>query len=275
MKAIHTTVHYNKLTGQTKTQTGDIPVLDESSITQQKEQNVVGLYPGYTYQTFGGYGCAMTESACFLLSKMTPGARKEALSMLRERYPDKVFMHSESCGLHIPGKTTAFEIPADELEKLPASHPLRGALQKSPLQVDFDDAVNYAHDIMGDLNHGMERWIDWNLIVDRTGGPRHVPGGFTAPLVYEEDGSFTRTVSYEFLQLIARTLRPGSVRIGCSAFGRDVDAAAVRNEDGSLGVVLLNHAGGGYHRQPACRGQARGGRASERWPDGYSHSVSA
>lgn len=472
MTATLTTARYDKATGQTALSTCSLDVRDESAIAQQKEQNVVGLYPSYTYQAFEGYGCAMTESACYLLSKMEPDTRRDALSrwfgpegmdarfirihmdscdyslseyqavadpiadpelktfsigrdrkyilpvvkeamemagrplsvllspwsppaawktpplasandgavyggglqsggaqpsrcyggslkpefypswaaylvkyvqayldegvnvtmlsvqneasaatnwdscvwtgeqektflrdhlypamkaaglldrvglfiwdhnkermvehiddmmddvtagmiagfayhwytgdhfdalsMLHEKYPDKVLMHSESCGLHIPGKVLPFELPPEKLAELGENHPLARAMEMDPKEVDFQDAVNYAHDILGDLNHGMQRWIDWNLIVDRTGGPRHVPGGFCAPLVYEEDGSYTVTPSYEYLKLIAHTLRPGSVRVGSSVYGRDLDAAAVRNPDGSIGVVILNHSG--------------------------------
>ena len=31
-----------------------------------------------------------------------------------------------------------------------------------------EDAFAYAHDLIGNLNAGMNRWIDWNLIVDKT-----------------------------------------------------------------------------------------------------------
>ena len=80
MKAIQNAIRFDKTIGQAHIQTADLLVRDERTLTQQKEQNVVGLYPAYSYQTFDGYGCAMTESACFLLSKMSPEARREALS---------------------------------------------------------------------------------------------------------------------------------------------------------------------------------------------------
>ncbi|MCH5353167.1 MAG: glycoside hydrolase [Acutalibacter sp.] len=170
------------------------------------------------------------------------GDHFEALSLLREKYPDKILMHSESCGLHIPGKALAFDIPPEKLEEWGEDHFLVKLSKMDPREMDFKDAVDYAHDMLGDLNHGMQRWIDWNMMVDRTGGPRHVPGGFAAPLVYEEDGTFSRTPSYEYIKLIAKTLRPGSLRMGCSVYGREVEAAAVKNEDGTVGVVLLNRA---------------------------------
>ena len=57
-----------------------------------------------------------------------------------------------------------------------------------------------------------------------------------------EDGTLTETVSHAYLRAIARAFRPGAVRIGKSVYGRDVEAAACRNVDGSIAVVLLNRA---------------------------------
>ena len=171
------------------------------------------------------------------------GDHFEALSMLREKYPGKILMHSESCGLHIPGKALAFDIPPEKLEELGEDHFLTKLSKMDPKEMDLKDATDYAHDMLGDLNHGMQRWIDWNMMVDRTGGPRHVPGGFAAPLVFEADGSFSRTPSYEYIKLISKTLRPGCVRIGCSVYGREVEACAGKNEDGTVGVMLLNRTG--------------------------------
>lgn len=166
------------------------------------------------------------------------GDHFEALSMLRQKYPGKVLMHSESCGLHIPGKPMSFDVPAEMVQSLPSE--MQSHFQKTSSQIDYEDAVQYAHDLIGDINHGMQRWIDWNLIVDQRGGPRHVFGGFAAPLVARDDGGFTRTVSYEYILEIANTIQPAAVRIGSSVYGSGVEATAVQNKDGSIGIILLN-----------------------------------
>ncbi len=165
------------------------------------------------------------------------GDHFEALDLLRQRYPDKLLVHTESCPLHMPGKAMSMSPGedgvlnnADDAQSLTAQ------------QIDHNDAIAYAHDMIGDLNHGMQGWMDWNMIVDRSGGPRHVGGGFGAPLVYEADGTFSETIAYAYIRAIAETVRPGAVRIGKSVFGRDVEAAACRNVDGTVGVVLLNRA---------------------------------
>lgn len=179
------------------------------NIEEMMDEDTIGMIEGFAYHWY-------------------TGDHFDALSMLHGKYPGMVLMHSESCGLHIPGKTAAFE--------------QAGAAGKDgeALKVDFEDAKAYAHDMIGDINHGMNRFIDWNIMVDRTGGPRHVPGGFAAPLVFEEDGGFYKTISYCYILQIARTAKPGSVRIGNTVYGKEVEAAAVKNPDGTIGVVLLN-----------------------------------
>ncbi len=157
------------------------------------------------------------------------GDHFEALSMAHERFPEMVLMHSESCPLHkpyrhyTPGVT---EVTAQDRQE------------------DYKDACKYAHDMLGDLNHGMNRWIDWNLIVDRGGGPRHVPGGFAAPLLYEENGSYTQTMMYRYIRLIAQGIPRGSVRIGTSCYTPDIEATAMRCPDGSISLFLLNRTPG-------------------------------
>lgn len=173
------------------------------------------------------------------------GDHFEALELLHGRYPDKVLMHSESCGLHIPGKTMMLDFSEAEIAAMPEGMQLQIRAMmgdKTANECDLEDANHYAHDIIGDLNHGMQRWIDWNMIVDRKGGPRHVPGGFAAPLVYEDDGTFTETISYAYLKTIAQAVKPDAVRIGKSVYGREVETCAVRNTDGTIGIVLLNQA---------------------------------
>ncbi len=166
------------------------------------------------------------------------GDHFEALDMMRQKYPDKILMHTESCCMHIPGKTTMSEDEDDDI--FDPLNPLNGLSNDNPAEIDLIDAHMYAHDIIGDLNHGMQRWIDWNMILNRKGGPRHVPCGVTAPLVFEEGATFSRTMTYEYLKAFAGTIQPGSVRIGRSVFSPKVEVVAAKNPDGTIGVILLN-----------------------------------
>lgn len=177
------------------------------------------------------------------------GDHFDALSMLHEKYPDKVLMHSESCPLHRPGRISAADLDIEELKKRPAASLSPDELavliqngDKMPADVDLEDAFSYAHDLIGDLNHGMQRWIDWNLIVDQDGGPRHVDGGFAAPLFLNASGEVVQTVAYAYLNLFMSAIPAGSVRIGCSVFSSSVEATAVRTPESNIQVLLYHPA---------------------------------
>ena len=154
------------------------------------------------------------------------GDHFEAVSMLREKYPRKTLMMSECCEMHAPGSNAAFPmipVPFMTYER-----------------VDYKDAVHYAHEIIGNLNAGMNRWIDWNLVLDEKGGPRHVFGGCTAELVAKEDGGFSESMIYHYVGHFSRYILPGALRIGFSRCSDDFEMTAAQNTDGSLVLVILN-----------------------------------
>ncbi len=156
------------------------------------------------------------------------GDHFEALAMTKQKYPDKVLMLSECCGLHKPGRVGF----GDGLFALDTG--------KTPETVEYEDAVAYAHDIIGNLNAGMQRWIDWNLCVDKEGGPRHVPGGFTAGMIVDDDFSFRKNLTYTYVGHFSRYMQPGAERIGFSRCDDGIEMTAAKNPDGSVVAVVLN-----------------------------------
>ena len=94
--------------------------------------------------------------------------------------------------------------------------------------------------MIGNLNNGMNRWIDWNLCVDKDGGPRHVPMGFGAPVCVNEDGTYRKLLTFDYIGHFSRYILPGAKRIAFSRCDDKVDVTAARNTDGSLAVVILN-----------------------------------
>ena len=155
------------------------------------------------------------------------GDHFESLDMARTLFPNKKLMGSECCALHPPGKTSPFAA-------------LSGVNGPSIAEVEYEDAAAYGHDIIGDLNNGMNRWIDWNLCVDKNGGPRHVSSGFGAPVCANEDGTYRILLTYHYIGHFSRFLLPGAKRIGHSRCDDKAEVTAAKNPDGSLAVVLLN-----------------------------------
>ena len=144
------------------------------------------------------------------------GDHFEALDLARRRFPDKKLIISESC---------------IEFSKFGGEDALRSALRLS-------------HEVIGDLNHGMTAFYDWNLLLDETGGPNHAGNLCLAPFLFD-------TKAKKLLpQLIARHfehfshyLLPGSVRVGYSKYTDALDVTVWRRPDGALAAVLLNRGG--------------------------------
>lgn len=104
----------------------------------------------------------------------------------------------------------------------------------------------YARNIIVSLNHWMEGWIDWNVVLDRHGGPNHVGNFCGAPIMIDtETGDIYYTPIYYVLAQFSRTIRPGdkAVQADKHLVGLDDDAlhtSATINDDGMLSVQLLN-----------------------------------
>lgn len=153
------------------------------------------------------------------------GDHFEAVEMTSKVYPNKILMSSECCGLHPPGSLGFMGLLGSK---------------KTYETVEFEDAVAYAHDIIGNLNAGMHRWIDWNIIVDKDGGPRHVDSGFTAPMIANDNGTYRKNLSFYYIRHFSKFIKPGAVRIGASRCDDSLEVTAAKNPDGTIAVVMLN-----------------------------------
>lgn len=161
------------------------------------------------------------------------GDHFESVDLAARLFPGKKLMSSECCALHPPGKSSG-------LASMPQLAAMFGGGGKRAESVDYDDAVAYAHDIIGNLNAGMNRWIDWNLCVDKDGGPRHVPMGFGAPVCANDDGSYRKLITFDYIGHFSRYIMPGAKRIGFSRCNDKIEMTAAKNPDGSIVLVMLN-----------------------------------
>ena len=104
----------------------------------------------------------------------------------------------------------------------------------------------YARDIIVGLNHWLEGWIDWNVVLDQRGGPNHVGNFCGAPIMVDlESGHVYYTPIYYVLAQLSRTIRPGdrAVQADKHLDGLEEDAlhaSATLNGDSLLSVQVLN-----------------------------------
>lgn len=105
----------------------------------------------------------------------------------------------------------------------------------------YDRGARYAHQIIGDMNHFCEGWIDWNLVLDQTGGPNHVGNLCDAPVIVDTDQRQVHyQTSFHYIGHFSRFIPRGAQRIGCSYIGGPLESTAFARPDGCLVLVVLN-----------------------------------
>lgn len=144
------------------------------------------------------------------------GDHFESLGLIRERFPDKKLMLSEAC---------------IEFSKYDSGNVLV-------------NAQKYAHDIIGNLNNGMDIFLDWNMLLDEQGGPNHAANYCDAPYMYDEkDNRLIKRNIAGYLWHFSHFIEAGDVRIATSSYSADVETVAFKDAAGNLKVVLLNRTG--------------------------------
>ena len=99
----------------------------------------------------------------------------------------------------------------------------------------------YATDIIGCLNNWVDGWVDWNMVLDKQGGPNWFKNWCTAPVIVDpEKDEVYFTPLYYTMAHFSKFIRPGAVKIGCSISDKELLATAVKNPDSSFALVIFN-----------------------------------
>lgn len=163
----------------------------------------------------------------------------EALQYAHSKAPDKHLIHTEG--------TVDSEIPkwrddAWYWSKEATDWGWDWAPESSKhLHPKYVPVFRYARDIIGTLNNHVDGWIDWNMVLDRQGGPNWAKNWCVAPVIVDPDlDEVYFTPLYHTMAHFSRFIRPGAVRIGFENPDTDLMVTAVQNPDESIAVVLFN-----------------------------------
>ena len=141
------------------------------------------------------------------------GDHFEAIEAVKKMYPEKQVFFTEGC--------VEYSRFADS-----------GEIQKAEM---------YAHDMLGNLNAGIEAFFDWNLLLDEKGGPNHVGNFCAAPMMCNpKENMLEKRLSYYYIGHFSRYIKRGARQVMASRYTDKVEAAAFINPDGERVVVVLN-----------------------------------
>jgi len=139
------------------------------------------------------------------------GDHFDNVQMTHEAYPDKHLIFTEGCQ------------------------------EGGPHLGSWDTGERYARSIINDLNRWTEAWVDWNLVLDETGGPNHVDNLCSAPIIADtHNAKILYQSSYYYIGHFCRFIRPGAHRVACAKTHDSLESTAFLNTDGTVAVVVLN-----------------------------------
>jgi glucosylceramidase len=127
------------------------------------------------------------------------------------------------------------------------------------LHPKYVPVYRYARDIIGCMNNWVDGWVDWNMVLDRQGGPNWFKNWCIAPVIVDpEKDEVYFTPLYFAMAHFSKFIRPGAVRIGFENSDPSLMVTAAQNPDDSIAVVVLN-----MNSEPRKMKLSLGGRSVE------------
>lgn len=163
----------------------------------------------------------------------------DALQYAHQKAPDKHLIQSEAC---VDAQVPVWKDDAWYWSKEATDWGWDWAPEEQKhMHPKYVPVYRYARDIIGCLNNWVDGWIDWNMVLDRQGGPNWFKNWCVAPVLVDPDADEVYfTPLYHTMAHFSRYIRPGAKRIGYEINGEDLLVTAVHNPDGSHAVVVLN-----------------------------------
>lgn len=163
----------------------------------------------------------------------------EELQYAHEKAPNKYLLQTEAC---VDSEVPAWQDDAWYWSKEATDWGWDWAREEDKhLHPKYVPVYRYARDIIGCLNNHVDGWVDWNMVLDRQGGPNWFENWCVAPIIVDPDADEVYyTPIYYTMAHFSKFMRPGAKIIDAQFVDEDLMVSAAENEDGSIAVVVFN-----------------------------------
>ena len=113
--------------------------------------------------------------------------------------------------------------------------------EKKYLHPKYAPVNRYARDIIGCLNNWVDGWVDWNMVLDKQGGPNWFENWCVAPIIVDpEKDEVYVTPIYHTMAHFSKFIRPQAEVIHVDNSDDALMVTAAKNPDGSIAIVIFN-----------------------------------
>jgi len=163
----------------------------------------------------------------------------EALQYAHQKAPNKYLIETEGC---IDAEVPKWKDDAWYWSKEATDWGWDWAGEEDKyLHPKYVPTFRYARDIIGCLNNWVDGWVDWNMVLNKQGGPNWFKNWCVAPVIVDEDADDVYfTPLYYVMAHFSKFIRPDAKIIDVQFSDDDLMVTAAQNLDGSIAVVVFN-----------------------------------
>ena len=163
----------------------------------------------------------------------------EELQYAHNKAPDKLLIQSEAC---VDAEIPVWQDDAWYWKKEATDWGFTWAPEKDkPMHPKYAPVYRYARDIIGCLNNWVDGWVDWNMVLDKQGGPNWFKNWCIAPVIVDPDKDEVYfTPLYYTMAHFIKYIRPEARFIALEYSDKELLVTAAKNPDESIAVVILN-----------------------------------
>jgi len=163
----------------------------------------------------------------------------EELQYAHNKAPDKLLIQTEAC---IDSEVPAWKDDAWYWKKEATDWGYDWREEENKyLHPKYAPVNRYARDIIGCLNNYVDGWVDWNMVLDKQGGPNWFKNWCAAPVIVDPSSDEVYyTPLYYVMSHFSKFIRPGAEVIGHVSEDEDLQIVAAKNPDESIAVVIFN-----------------------------------
>ena len=165
----------------------------------------------------------------------------EALQYAHNKAPDKYLIETEGC---IDAEVPKWQDDAWYWKKEATDWGWDWAPENQKyLHPKYAPVNRYARDIIGCLNNWVDGWVDWNMVLDKQGGPNWFKNWCIAPVIVDPvSDEVYFTPLYYIMAHFSKYIRPGAKVIGFENSDDSLMITAAKNPDDSIVIVVFNEA---------------------------------
>jgi len=163
----------------------------------------------------------------------------EELQYAHEKAPNKLLIQSEAC---VDSQIPVWQDDAWYWRKEATDWGWDWAPEKDKhLHPKYAPVNRYARDIIGCLNNWVDGWVDWNMVLDKKGGPNWFKNWCVAPIIVDpESDEIYFTPLFYVMSHFSKYMRPGATVIGVDNPDSELLVTAAINKDESIALVVFN-----------------------------------